>query len=72
MSASLNLRARHRSEEYPHSLFLADHADQFMHRAIHGDEDEQKDLIGPEMRPDDFRATSIARNKAARLPPEIG
>ena len=54
------------------SLFPADDPDQFMHRAIHGDEDEQKDLNGEEMRPDDYREQLlIAGDKAARLPPEI-
>ena len=36
----LHFRRRHRSEEYPQRLFLADDPDQFMHRAIHGDEDQ--------------------------------
>jgi len=71
-SGPLDFRRRHGAEEYPQSLFLADHADQFMHRAIHGDEDEKNDLNGEEMRPDDFREQLlIAGDKAARLPPEI-
>src|SRR2546421_10675719 len=47
-------RGRHRAEEYPQHLFLPNHADQFVHRAIHGNKDEQNDLDSPEMRPDDF------------------
>ena len=54
------------------SLFLPDHAHQFVHHAIRGDEDEENDLDGPEMRPDDFRQQLlIAGDKAARLAPEI-
>ena len=55
MSASLKLAAQASAEEYPHHLFPADYPDQFVHRAIHGDEYEQKDLDGEEMRPDDYR-----------------
>ena len=51
----LHFRRRHRSEEYPQHLFPAHHAHQLVHRAIHGNKDEQNDLDGPEMRPDDFR-----------------
>src|SRR5438874_13760383 len=65
-------RGRHRAEEYPQHLFLPNHADQFVHRAIHGNKDEQNDLDSPEMRPDDFRkALLVARDKAAGLPPKI-
>ena len=40
--------------------------------AIHGDEDEKKDLNGEEMWPDDYREQLlVAGDKAARLPPEI-
>src|SRR5206468_2308577 len=68
----LDFRGGHRTEEYPHGLFPADYPDQFMHRAIHADEDEKKDLNGEEMRPDDYREQLlIAGDKAARLPPEI-
>src|SRR6266567_9387560 len=67
-----HFRRRHGSEEYPQSLFSADDADQFVHHAIRGDEDQEDDLDGPEMRPDDFREQLlIAGDKAARLAPEI-
>ena len=43
-----------------------------MHRAIHGNEDEQNNLDGPEVRPNDFRQQLlIAGDKAAGLPPKI-
>lgn len=48
-----NFRRRHRAEEHPKHLFPSHHAHQFVHRAIHGNEDEQNDLDGPEVRPDD-------------------
>ena len=45
-----------------------DHAHRFAHHAIRGDEDEENDLDGAEMRPDDFRQQLlIAGDKAARL-----
>ena len=44
------LRRRHRAEEYPQHFFLPNYAHQFVHRAIHGNKDEQNDLDGPEMR----------------------
>src|SRR6266536_5737952 len=65
-------RGRHRSKEYSQHLFLPNHAHQFVHRAVHGNEDEENDLDSPEMRPDDFREQLlIAGDKAARLAPEI-
>src|SRR6478736_5042097 len=68
----LHLRRWHWSEEYPQGLFPADYPDQFMDCAIHGDEDEQNDLDGPEMRPDDFRQQLfVAVGKAASLPPKL-
>ena len=51
----LHFRCRYPTEENPLRLFLADQAHQFVHGAIHGNEDEQNDLDGPEMRPDNFR-----------------
>src|SRR5438876_11909621 len=68
----LDFRGRHRAEEYPHRLFSPDHAHQLVYHAIHGNKDEENDLDGPEMRPDDFgQQLLIAGNKAARLAPEI-
>src|SRR5438477_6350976 len=67
-----NFRRRHRTEEYPQGLFPPNHAHQFVRHAIRSDEDEENDLNGPEMRPDDFRQQLlIACDKAASLPPEI-
>src|SRR6266481_2576539 len=68
----LHFWRRHRAEEYPHRLFPPNYAHQFVHHAIRGDEDEENDLDGEEMRPDDFRQQLlIAGDKAARLAPEI-
>src|SRR6266480_4951397 len=67
-----HFRRGHWAEEYPQSLFSADDADQFVHHAIRGDEDQEDDLDGPEMRPDDFRQQLlIAGHKPASLPPEL-
>src|SRR6266436_9129814 len=68
----LNLRDRHRAEEYPQHLFLPNHAHQFVHRAVRDNQYEQNDLDGPEMRPHDFpQQLFVAGHKTAGLSPKI-
>jgi transposase len=66
------LRDGHRSEEYPHHLFLPNHAHQFVERAVHENQHQQNDLDGQELRPHDFREQLlVAGDEAAGMSPEI-
>jgi hypothetical protein len=62
----------HWSEENPPYFFLPDHEHQFVHGAVDDDQDEQEDLDGPEMRPNDLcQQFLVAGHKAVGFPREI-
>src|SRR5262245_38905549 len=47
--------ARSPAEKNFQDLIPSDHADEFVHGAVHQNQRDQDELDGPEMRPDDLR-----------------